>query len=127
MFDGIAIQNFAAGISEPVAGMPIPGRTAATGRAVLSGVLLADRTLARDTVYELDGMVIVTNGATLRIPAGTRLEGNSTTRGALSIRRGSQLIATGTRLEPVVMTCTAPVKTPGCWGGLQINGHAPNH
>jgi len=124
LFDALAIASFVAGLPDPIVGQSIPGRTPVTNRAILSGLITVDRTLARDTIYELDGMVIVTNSAVLTIPAGTRLEGNTASRGALSIRRGSQLVINGTRLEPVVMTCTSAAKTPGCWGGLQINGVA---
>ncbi len=122
VFDALAIANFAAGVVEPVAGQPIPGRSPTVARVVLAGVLAANRTLARDTVYELNGTVIVPGGVTLTIQPGTRLEGTSSPRGALSVRRSATLLALGTRLEPIVFTCVGASPAPGCWGGVVING-----
>ncbi|NOT08693.1 MAG: hypothetical protein HOP28_10870, partial [Gemmatimonadales bacterium] len=124
VFDALAIANHAIGNPVSVVGVAIPGRAARTGRAVLSGVLTAGRTLVRDTVYELDGMVVLPSGATLTIAAGTRIEGNTATRGALSIRQGATISALGTRLEPIVFTCASASPAPGCWGGLVVNGAA---
>lgn len=124
VLDALAIANAAVGNGHPVAGHPIPGRIGATERVVLSGDLVADRILARDTIYELSGTVAVRNGVTLTIEAGTRIEGNETNRGALSVRRGARLVAIGTRLQPIVFTCRAANPSPGCWGGLNLNGAA---
>jgi hypothetical protein len=110
-----------------VAGQLIPGRGPAPGqRVVVSGALPADstRTFTADTVYELQGTVSVPGGATLVIEAGTRIEGDQATRGALAIRRGGNIMARGTRLQPIVFSCTAAAKQPGCWGGVVINGLA---
>lgn len=123
VFDALSIANYAAGNGDLVAGQPIPGLSP-TVRVVLAGVLTADRTLARDTIYELDGTVIVPSGVTLTIEAGTRIEGSAATRGHLSIRRGAMIQALGTRYEPIVFTCTGAAPTAGCWGGISINGSA---
>ena len=124
VLDVSVITNESIGNDPPVAGELIPGRTAPAARAVLAGSIAANRTLSRDTVYELDGLVTVPNFVTLTIPAGTRLEGRTTSRGALAILLGGRILARGTRLEPIVMTCTAAEKSPGCWGGLTIAGPA---
>src|SRR5262249_61033636 len=54
--------------------------------------------------------------------AGTQVEGDVAARGALAVRIGGRLRAVGTRLQPIVFTCNAATKTPGCWGGLSLNG-----
>ena len=124
VLDVAVITNESIGNDPPIAGDPIPGRTVPAARATLAGAIAADRTLSRDTVYELDGLVTVPNFVTLTVQAGTRLEGRTATRGALAIQLGGRIQARGTRLQPIIMTCTAAVKTPGCWGGLTIAGPA---
>lgn len=124
--DVAVIANEAVGNDQPVAGEVIPGRTVSTNRVIVADSILANRTFFRDSVYEIRGTVIVGNPAvgdvTLTIQAGTLIEGDAATRGTLVIRRGANLIAIGTRLEPIVFTCTSTLKTPGCWGGVVING-----
>lgn len=122
VLDVVAIANASVGVTVPVVGQPIPGRQAASARVILAGTLAADRTLYADTVYELQGTVNVPGGVTLTIQPGTRIEGDRATRGALVIRRGGNILAAGTRLQPIVFTCTAAVKDRGCWGGIVING-----
>lgn len=122
--DALAISNTASGIPDSIVGKPVPGRVPATNRAVVSGVIGSNRTLSRDTIYELDGLVQVANGVTLTIEAGTRLEGRPNPRSALAVLRGGRLVADGTRLEPVVFTCGETIRAPGCWGGINLNGAA---
>ncbi|HKE90878.1 MAG TPA: hypothetical protein VKB45_11095 [Gemmatimonadales bacterium] len=123
VLDVVAISNEAVGVNQPVVGEAIPGRVALpTARAVVADTVHADRTFFRDTVYELHGTVIVPGSVTLTIEAGTQVEGDVATRGALAVQRGGRLHAVGTRLQPVVFTCTAAAKSPGCWGGIILNG-----
>lgn len=124
LLDALAIVNYAVGNFVDVVGNPIPGRTSTGVRGVLSGTLIADRLLSRDTTYELSGVVSVPNGVTLTIQAGTRIEGSTATGGRLAVLGGGRIIALGTRIQPIVFTCTAAVKYPGCWGGVNINGFA---
>lgn len=121
LFDLLPIGNEVAGVDQPIVGEPIPGRQAATTRVVLSGVLPLSRTLTADTIYELHGIVDVPGGVRLTIEAGTRIEGDGASRGALVVRRGGRLFARGTRLQPIVFTCTG-ARTRGCWGGVVLNG-----
>ena len=120
--DVLTIANEAVGNDRPVAGEPIPGRTPRPFHAVVTGDITADRTFFRDTVYELQGSVSVLGSVHLTIEPGARIEGDGASRGALAIQRGGRIFATGTRLEPIVFTCNAVTKTPGCWGGLVLNG-----
>lgn len=110
--------------NQPVVGEAIPGRIAPTARVVVSGVIGANRAFTADTVYELHGLVKVAFGVTLTISPGTRIEGDSATRGALLVARGGRLVASGTLLQPIVFTCSRPDPGPGCWGGVIINGFA---
>ncbi len=121
VLDVVAISNGAV-TPDPVVGQPIPGRTAISNRVVIAGDLTTDRTLFRDTVYELQGTVNVAGSVKLTIEAGTRIEGDQATRGALVVRRGGKIDARGTRLQPIVFTCNLATKIRGCWGGVVING-----
>jgi hypothetical protein len=105
-------------------GEGLPGRPAVR-RVVVAADVDTTRIFTSDSVYELQGTVVIGPGATLVIEAGTRIEGDPATRGALVVGVGGNLIARGTPLEPIVFTCSAAVKTPGCWGGVAIAGLAP--
>ena len=72
--------------------------------------------------HELAGPVILAVGATLTIEPGTRVEARP---GAyIDITRDGRLIADGTPLQPIVLTCTSVPKYEGCWGGVRVRGHA---
>jgi hypothetical protein len=122
--DFLAVANRAVGNPETCAGTPIPGRgPLATNRVTVSGTLTGTINWTKNNVYQLDGLVSVGDGATLNIEAGTRIEGNSNINpSALFVVRGGAIFAVGTQNEPIVMTCTAASKVPGCWGGLWISG-----
>ena len=102
----------------------------ASGAAVLTGTISLNRTLSKDTVYTLSGYVQVASGATLTIPAGTKLIGDTNVAGsALFILRGARIIANGTAAQPIVFTSArAPGnRKPGDWGGLILIGNARNN
>jgi hypothetical protein len=97
-----------------------------TGAAVINGNITASRTLNKDTTYTLSGYIKVMNGATLTIPAGTKIVGDTNVVGSsLWILRGAKIVATGTAAAPVVFTSArAPGnRKPGDWGGLIIIGN----
>lgn len=62
----------------------------------------------------------------LTIEPGTVVYGNKDALGTLSVARGSQLIANGTPLMPIIFTSEFPVgqRSSGDWGGLVLNGWA---
>ena len=125
--DAIAVINESVGIDQPVVGEIIPGReaTVASNRIMVTADITTDQTWTPDNVYELERGVMVTGGATLTILPGTRIEGvNTAPGGALFVQRDGRIVADGTRLQPIVFTCTSAVKSKGCWGGLVINGNA---
>ncbi len=152
LFDLLAIANKVAGSTVAVVGDLIPGRGPLPGagaRVVINSDILANRLFSRDTVYQIgdasNGEVHVRN-ATLTIQPGTRIEGWYGTgvfgaggvgagQGTLNIMRNGRIIADGTALQPIVMTCALPpfagpngeaanTRWSGCWGGLILFGNA---
>ena len=81
--------------------------------------------LNASTVYKLTGRLQVNTGATLTIPAGTRIEGVGGTASFIAVAQGGKININGTASNPVVMTSGLAVKAPGDWGGLVICGKAP--
>ena len=77
--DAIAIINESIGIDQPAVGEVIPGRplTPVANRAIVTSNITANTTWSSDSIYELRGGISVTNGATLTIQAGTRIEGDA--------------------------------------------------
>ena len=99
--------------------------------AILSGNITTDTILTNDTVWFLDGLVVVTDGATLTIEAGTTVAGKPGTGNSTSymiIDAGSKIIANGTAANPITFTSKTAydggVGAPGQWGGLTIIGNA---
>jgi hypothetical protein len=138
--DLLAVANAVVGNPETCAGNVIPGRgplptnvVVITGGTTLSGPDLcttAGQTInwTKNNIYRLDGVVRVGSvnaNCVLSIEAGTQIQGNATILpSSLYIYRGAQISAIGTQNEPIVFTCSAATKTPGCWGGLWISGRA---
>lgn len=60
--------------------------------------------------------------ATLVILPGVKIYGNEGT--FLSISRGSEIRAEGSRSKPIILTSSKAEQTRGLWGGLIINGNA---
>jgi len=77
--------------------------------------------LSSDKVYQLTGDLIVKEGATLVIKAGTRIEASGIAY--IAVEQGAKIYIEGTKENPVVMTSLD--KKPGSWGGLVICGKAP--
>ena len=106
-----------------------------------SGEITEDVTWTSDNIYTLDGRVMVTNGATLTIEAGTVIrgaEGIGADASCLIIARGAKIMANGTASNPIVFTSVADNSTngtsgfgsglssadQGLWGGVLILGNA---
>jgi hypothetical protein len=110
------------------AAVTVTTRSLGGAQAVLRGDIAASRTLSAETTYVLSGFVKVRSGATLTIPPGTRLVGDSTVPGSLlMIARGARIDARGTEQLPIVFTSQRPAgrRAPGDWGGLVLVGNAP--
>ncbi len=94
----------------------------------VSGNITSNTTWTKNHTYKLQGLVYVTNGATLTIEAGTVIRGDATIANtSLVITRGAKLNAVGTVLNPIVFTSNKAVgqRNPGDWGGIILLGQAP--
>ncbi len=102
---------------------------------VLAGNITTDLTLDSSKNWILSGGVFVGSNkmitdsseskVKLTIEKGTKVYGQ-TTKDFLVIDRGAQIMAQGTKTEPVVFTAAKQTnRARGSWGGLIINGNAP--
>lgn len=107
---------------------------------VVSGVI-ETQTWTASNIYELAGRVIVKDGATLTIEAGTLIKGrigSGINASVLMVARGGKLNAMGTAALPIIMTTVLDnieagqssgtnltEDDRGKWGGLVILGKAP--
>jgi hypothetical protein len=99
------------------------------GVCVLSGTYTEDMTLTADKQWLLRGGVFIgdeESETVLTIEPGTWVYGETSTTGMLVIRRGSKIIAEGTRDAPIVFTSSKAEgsRARGDWGGVIINGRA---
>ncbi|WP_294243053.1 hypothetical protein [uncultured Chryseobacterium sp.] len=113
---------------DTVAGSGSTGTTPGTTESVLSGSGTLSGTITKDILikkgtYVLDGVVKITNGATITIEAGAVFNAVSTKSSSLVILQDGKINAVGTASEPIVFTTTT--KTPGDWGGITLYGNAP--
>src|SRR5690606_9324693 len=103
----------------------------------VSGILQADEQWTAENVYILDGKVVVGEGTTLTIEAGTIIkgaEGQETLASALVVDQGGRLMAEGTPTKPIIFTSeldgiepgettgTLGTSDTGLWGGLIVLG-----
>ena len=90
---------------------------------IMNGNLEESFTLNSNTIYNLNASFIVEFGATLTIPAGTRIQAaNGGTSVYIAILKGGKIDVQGTSSNPVFMTSASG--NPGDWGGLTICGDA---
>ncbi len=95
--------------------------------SVLPGTVNNNLSLDANTEYVISGVVSVESGATLTIPAGTKITARSDdnedgTNIYIVVQKGGMIDIQGTESNPVVMSSTS--ETPGSWGGLVIAGNA---
>ncbi|MEQ8279201.1 MAG: ABC transporter substrate-binding protein [Deltaproteobacteria bacterium] len=117
-------------LGEPGNPMPPPMETCEGGVCILTGTLTEDTRLTANQRWLLRGTVFVGNGTdltTLTIDPGTTVLGEAETTGVLVIKRGSRIVADGTRDAPIVFTSSRNPgsRATGDWGGVIINGNAP--
>jgi len=105
---------------------------------VLPTIINTPLALDSNIMYEINGKVFVTGGATLTIPAGTRIEGyynsDPLLASALIVTKTGRIVARGTQSNPVVFTSSLKNlpgnrtnRVPGDWGGIVILGDAPTN
>ncbi len=89
-------------------------------------------TLTNDTLWVLDGLVVIKPGITLVIEPGTVIAGLSGTGDATSymiVDKDAEIVADGTSDLPIIFTSMQRVEDPtnqevGQWGGLTVIGNA---
>ena len=102
---------------------PVDGPDVETGNNILTGSISGTVDLDASIAYELPGTLIVPSGATLNIPAGTKITatGFGTTT-YIGVLKGGTININGTESNPVVMESNSGES--GSWGGLTICGDA---
>ncbi len=87
---------------------------------------LATQSLDASKKYLIVGTVFVESGATVTIPAGTKLFGQKSTKGTLVVKPGGKLIADGTASNPIIFTSNQDkgAREQGDWGGVLLLGKA---
>ena len=93
--------------------------------SILPGTIDANYTLDANSEYVINGVVSVESGATLTIPAGTKITARTDdnvdgTNIYIVVQQGGKINIQGTEAKPVVMSSTS--QTAGSWGGLVIAG-----
>lgn len=135
----VAVLGFATGCSDdgPEGPTPVePGEELSK-----SGILTENETWTANNVYILEGKVVVDNGVTLTIEAGTIIKGakgQEASASALVVDQGGKLMANGTAESPIIFTSVDDNIEPGqkagtnldetangLWGGVIILGRAP--
>ncbi|MEM7161693.1 MAG: hypothetical protein AAF487_04555, partial [Bacteroidota bacterium] len=108
---------------------------------IVSGSITTDTEWTSDNIYELANKVVVEDGVTLTIQAGTIIkgrEGTGSLSSALIVARGGKIMANGTADSPIIFTSILDNIVRGQltgtnltevdnakWGGLIILGYAP--
>ncbi|MGJ8743846.1 hypothetical protein [Polaribacter sp.] len=89
----------------------------------LQGAVTTNVTLDASISYTLNSSYIVQSGATLTIPAGTKITARDGGTGVyIAVLKGGKIDIQGTAANPVVMASASGA--PGDWGGLTICGSA---
>ncbi len=117
------------------------GGNSSTPVVAVTGAISENTTWTNDNIYELNQKVVVEDGVTLTIQAGTIIKGKPGTgslASALIIARGAKINAEGTSTSPIIFTSSSDnidvgqtagtnlnESNRGLWGGLIILGKAP--
>jgi hypothetical protein len=93
----------------------------------LAGEITGDVTLSATVEYILTSGLVVKDGGSLTIPAGTTIKATGGTAAFIGVAQGGMINIEGTSDNPVVMTSGAASPAAGDWGGLVICGKAPTN
>lgn len=112
-----------------------------SGVVEVTSNITTNTTWTSNNIYELQGRIAVTNGATLTIEPGTIIKafaGTGANASVLIVSREGQLNAVGTASQPIIFTSIADnielgqtagtnldQNDRGLWGGLIVLGNAP--
>ncbi|MBL7474003.1 hypothetical protein [Robertkochia sediminum] len=100
----------------------VSNRDAVEGN-ILQGTVTGDVVLDASVAYTLNSSYIVEAGASLTIPAGTKITArDGGTDVYIAVLKGATINVEGTETNPVVMASASG--NPGDWGGLTICGDA---
>lgn len=75
--------------------------------------------------YRLIGPLLVRDGASLSIPAGTIIKVDPDVGAYIAVAQGGSLLIAGQQDNPVVITSGADNPAPGDWGGIIVSGEGP--
>ncbi len=95
--------------------------------SVINTPITTNYTLSGTKKYLLQGLVYVTNNATLTINAGCLIKGDfNVANSSLVITRGAKLNAKGLSTKPIIFTSAKPAgsRGKGDWGGVILLGKA---
>lgn len=104
------------------------GGSTTTTETEIGGTQAASLTLdgpGNNVEYILTSPLIMEDGTTLTITAGTKIKSSAGTNGYIAIKQGAKINANGTQCNPIVMTSNASSPAAGDWGGVVILGKAP--
>lgn len=90
----------------------------------LSGSITGTKTLDAKNEYLLTGTLIVQEGATLEIPAGTTIKAQKGFANYILVAKGGKIMAEGTAEKPITFTADKEDAGSGYWGGIIVNGKA---
>ena len=138
--DGVICNNFVVGnppLTPLCAPQPTPVACSGGTKEYTSDIGSSVRWPNTCTIV-INGTIKVTAGTVITIDAGTTIKGkvNSTSGdpSALVFLRDSKIVANGTPAAPIIMTSGRDLpgqpggaRTKGDWGGLVLNGRAPNN
>ena len=103
-------------------------------KQTLVGDITTNTTLTADKVWILDGLVVVKEGTTLTIEAGTTIAGKDGTGDNTSyiiVDKGAKIVAEGTETKQIIFTSEIAydggASALGQWGGITIIGRAGNN
>ncbi|RVU90788.1 hypothetical protein [Flavobacterium columnare] len=102
----------------------IANSTTPIGTENLSGTITNNTTLTASKTYYLNGSLIIDNGGTLNIPAGTIIKSKKGFSNYILVLQGGKINVNGTAEKPVIMQADIETTESGYWGGLIINGKA---
>ena len=89
----------------------------------ISGFIENNTSVTLDGTYDLDGALVVEEGGSLTIEAGTKIEASGGTSSLhIAVARGAKIYVNGTAQNPVVMTSANTSAVKGDWGGLVVCG-----
>lgn len=102
---------------------PVPTPPATVNE--LSGSITGTKKLDATKEHILSGSLIVEDGGTLEIPAGTTIKSRKGFSNYILVLSGGTININGTKDKPVTITADIENAGEGYWGGLIINGKAP--